>query len=178
MGSGGGDVPAEGNPRHSLDSGANGEGTKRVPRSTGLDEEREHRAGSGHIQAIGEVQKGAGPCQDQQSQVEQLRWSLKWTIFTLFGVALFLFFHFIHNSSFGTNCLFCVLCRFDKLKLDVLQKVDLLAASRCNMFSYALILYQVTCYLIKLSEKGKRNPTSVIRANPPQSRSHFVTLSS
>ena len=33
--------------------------------------------------------------------------------------------------------------RFDKLKLDVLQKVDLLAASRCNMFSYALILYQV-----------------------------------
>ena len=35
------------------------------------------------------------------------------------------------------------LYRFDKLKLDVLQKVDLLAASRCNMFSYALILYQV-----------------------------------
>jgi len=34
--------------------------------------------------------------------------------------------------------------RFDKLKLDVLQKVDLLAASRCNMFSYALILYQDT----------------------------------
>merc|ERR1719394_2238595 len=34
--------------------------------------------------------------------------------------------------------------KFDKLKLDVLQKVDLLAASRCNMFSYALILYQDT----------------------------------
>merc|ERR1719507_2840273 len=34
--------------------------------------------------------------------------------------------------------------RFDKLKLDVLQKVDLLAASRCTMFSYALILYQDT----------------------------------
>ena len=32
--------------------------------------------------------------------------------------------------------------RFDKLKLDVLQKVDLLAASRCNMFSHALIMYQ------------------------------------
>ena len=28
--------------------------------------------------------------------------------------------------------------RFDKLKLDCLQKVDLLAASRCNMFSHAL----------------------------------------
>ncbi len=33
--------------------------------------------------------------------------------------------------------------RFDKLKLDCLQKVDLLAASRCNMFSHALIMYQV-----------------------------------
>ena len=32
--------------------------------------------------------------------------------------------------------------RFDQLKLDCLQKVDLLAASRCNMFSHALILYQ------------------------------------
>ncbi len=32
--------------------------------------------------------------------------------------------------------------RFDKLKLDCLQKVDLLAASRCNMFSHALIMYQ------------------------------------
>ena len=31
---------------------------------------------------------------------------------------------------------------FDKLKLDCLQKVDLLAASRCNMFSHALIMYQ------------------------------------
>ena len=74
-----------------------------------------------------------------------------------------------HNFSLGANCLFCVLCRFDKLKLDVLQKVDLLAASRCNMFSYALILYQVTCLIIELSEKGKQNPLSVIRGNPPQS---------
>lgn len=31
---------------------------------------------------------------------------------------------------------------FDKYKLDCLQKVDLLAASRCNMFSHALIMYQ------------------------------------
>merc|ERR1712025_1372384 len=34
--------------------------------------------------------------------------------------------------------------KFDKLKLDCLQKVDLLAASRCNMFSHALIMYQNT----------------------------------
>ena len=32
--------------------------------------------------------------------------------------------------------------KFDKLKVDVLQKVDLLAAARCNMFSHALIMYQ------------------------------------
>ncbi|XP_015788188.1 islet cell autoantigen 1-like [Tetranychus urticae] len=32
--------------------------------------------------------------------------------------------------------------RFDKLKLDTLQKIDMLSASRCNMFSHALVLYQ------------------------------------
>jgi predicted transcriptional regulator len=31
--------------------------------------------------------------------------------------------------------------QFDKLKLACLQKVDLLAAARCNMFSHALIQY-------------------------------------
>ncbi|XP_066603417.1 islet cell autoantigen 1-like protein [Prorops nasuta] len=33
---------------------------------------------------------------------------------------------------------------FDNLALDCLQKVDLLAAARCNMFSHALVLYQST----------------------------------
>ena len=70
MVSGGGNIPAESNSRHSLDSGENGEGEERVSRSTGLDEEREHRAGSGHVSTTGEVQEGAGPCEDQQSQVE------------------------------------------------------------------------------------------------------------
>merc|ERR1712020_131087 len=32
--------------------------------------------------------------------------------------------------------------RFDKLKLDCLQKIDLLAAARCNMYSHALVMYQ------------------------------------
>lgn len=32
--------------------------------------------------------------------------------------------------------------QFEKLKLDTLQKVDLLAASRCNMFSHVLATYQ------------------------------------
>lgn len=32
--------------------------------------------------------------------------------------------------------------RFDKLKIDTQQKIDMLCASRCNMFSHALVLYQ------------------------------------
>jgi predicted glycosyltransferase involved in capsule biosynthesis len=34
--------------------------------------------------------------------------------------------------------------RFDKLKLDSMQKIDLLAASRCNMYSHVLANYQST----------------------------------
>lgn len=37
--------------------------------------------------------------------------------------------------------------RFDRLKGDVIQKIDLLAASRCNMFSHALVNYQQTLIL-------------------------------
>lgn len=33
---------------------------------------------------------------------------------------------------------------FDKLKMDVCQKVDLLGASRCNLLSHMLATYQVT----------------------------------
>jgi DNA-binding FrmR family transcriptional regulator len=32
--------------------------------------------------------------------------------------------------------------KFDRHKLACLQKVDLLAAARCNMFSHGLIVYQ------------------------------------
>ncbi|XP_057332401.1 islet cell autoantigen 1-like protein [Microplitis mediator] len=35
---------------------------------------------------------------------------------------------------------------FDNQALDCLQKVDLLAAARCNMFSHALVLYQTTLF--------------------------------
>lgn len=34
--------------------------------------------------------------------------------------------------------------QFDKLKMDVCQKVDLLGASRCNMLSHCLAIYQVS----------------------------------
>ena len=39
-------------------------------------------------------------------------------------------------------CLYFIYGISVKLKVDVLQKVDLLAAARCNMFSHALIMYQ------------------------------------
>ena len=32
--------------------------------------------------------------------------------------------------------------KFDRLKVDCIQKIDLLAAARCNMYSHALITYQ------------------------------------
>ncbi|XP_031826463.1 islet cell autoantigen 1-like protein isoform X2 [Nomia melanderi] len=41
---------------------------------------------------------------------------------------------------------------FDNLALDCLQKVDLLAAARCNMFSHALVLYQST--LLNFTKKS------------------------
>jgi len=49
--------------------------------------------------------------------------------------------------------------KFDKLKLDVMQKVDLLAASRCNMFSHVLATYQTT--LLHFWEKTSRTMSAV-----------------
>ncbi|KAK3593496.1 hypothetical protein CHS0354_037019 [Potamilus streckersoni] len=49
--------------------------------------------------------------------------------------------------------------RFDKLKLDVMQKIDLLAASRCNMFSHVLANYQSS--LLHFWEKTSRTMTAV-----------------
>ncbi|XP_066992144.1 islet cell autoantigen 1 isoform X2 [Anabrus simplex] len=49
--------------------------------------------------------------------------------------------------------------RFDQLKLDCLQKVDLLAAARCNMFSHALILYQNS--LLQFAEKTANTFTTI-----------------
>jgi len=49
--------------------------------------------------------------------------------------------------------------KFDKLKLDVMQKVDLLAASRCNMFSHVLANYQTM--LLHYWEKTSRTMSAV-----------------
>lgn len=49
--------------------------------------------------------------------------------------------------------------RFDKLKLDTQQKIDLLSASRCNMFSHALATYQKI--LLQFWKKTSQTMTSV-----------------
>lgn len=49
--------------------------------------------------------------------------------------------------------------KFDKLKVDCVQKIDLLAAARCNMYSHALVMYQDA--LINFCEKVARTFTHV-----------------
>ena len=49
--------------------------------------------------------------------------------------------------------------KFDRLKLDSMQKVDLLAASRCNMCSHVLAAYQAT--LMQFWEKTSRTMNAV-----------------
>jgi hypothetical protein len=52
--------------------------------------------------------------------------------------------------------------KFDRLKSDVIQKIDLLAASRCNMFSHVLVNYQKN--LIMFWEKTARTMSAVADA--------------
>ena len=49
--------------------------------------------------------------------------------------------------------------RFEKLKNDVCQKVDLLGASRCNLFSHTLASYQNT--LLHFWDKTSRTMAAV-----------------
>jgi hypothetical protein len=52
--------------------------------------------------------------------------------------------------------------KFDRLKSDVQQKIDLLAASRCNMFSHVLVNYQRN--LILFWEKAAKTMNAVADA--------------
>lgn len=58
---------------------------------------------------------------------------------------------------------------FDNLALDCLQKVDLLAAARCNMFSHALVLYQTT--LLNFTKKSAQAYSTI--ANSFKGYQHF-----
>ncbi|XP_035219577.1 islet cell autoantigen 1-like isoform X2 [Stegodyphus dumicola] len=64
--------------------------------------------------------------------------------------------------------------RFDKLKLDTLQKVDLLSFSRCNLFSQALAGYQNT--LIAICEKVSHTMTSVAETTKGYQHYEFSML--
>lgn len=52
--------------------------------------------------------------------------------------------------------------KFDRLKSDVIQKIDLLSASRCNMFSHVLVQYQQT--LISFWHKTAKTMNAVADA--------------
>lgn len=54
--------------------------------------------------------------------------------------------------------------RFDRLMLACLQKVDLLAAARCNMFSHALVSYQNALSLFA-TEAARTLNTTVVKIN-------------
>lgn len=52
--------------------------------------------------------------------------------------------------------------KFDRLKVDVIQKIELLAASRCNMFSNVLVSYSKV--LLMFWEKSARTMNAVAEA--------------
>ncbi|XP_068988411.1 islet cell autoantigen 1-like protein isoform X1 [Bombus flavifrons] len=63
---------------------------------------------------------------------------------------------------------------FDNLALDCLQKVDLLAAARCNMFSHALVLYQST--LLNFTEKSAQAYSTIASSFKGYQRYDFMVV--
>ncbi|XP_017887662.1 islet cell autoantigen 1 [Ceratina calcarata] len=63
---------------------------------------------------------------------------------------------------------------FDSLALDCLQKVDLLAAARCNMFSHALVLYQST--LLNFTEKSAQAYSTIASSFKGYQRYDFMVV--
>lgn len=63
---------------------------------------------------------------------------------------------------------------FDNLTLDCLQKVDLLAAARCNMFSHALVLYQNT--LLNFTKKSAQAYSTIANSFKGYQRYDFMVV--
>ncbi|KAK2585297.1 hypothetical protein KPH14_009982 [Odynerus spinipes] len=63
---------------------------------------------------------------------------------------------------------------FDNLALDCLQKVDLLAAARCNMFSHALVLYQST--LLNFTKKSAQAYSTIANSFKGYQRYDFMVV--
>lgn len=65
---------------------------------------------------------------------------------------------------------------FDKLKMDVCQKVDLLGASRCNLLSHMLVTYQTT--LLHFWEKTSHTMAAIHESFRGYQPYEFTTLKS
>lgn len=63
---------------------------------------------------------------------------------------------------------------FDNQALDCLQKVDLLAAARCNMFSHALVLYQST--LLNFTKKSAQAYSTIANSFKGYQRYDFMVV--
>ncbi|XP_011638216.1 islet cell autoantigen 1 isoform X1 [Pogonomyrmex barbatus] len=63
---------------------------------------------------------------------------------------------------------------FDNLAFDCLQKVDLLAAARCNMFSHALVLYQTT--LLNFTKKSAQAYATIANSFKGYQRYDFTVV--
>ncbi|XP_011304302.1 islet cell autoantigen 1 isoform X2 [Fopius arisanus] len=63
---------------------------------------------------------------------------------------------------------------FDNQALDCLQKVDLLAAARCNMFSHALVLYQST--LLNFTRKSAQAYATIANSFKGYQRYDFMVV--
>ncbi|CAG2102472.1 unnamed protein product [Medioppia subpectinata] len=64
--------------------------------------------------------------------------------------------------------------RFDRLKVDTLQKIDLLSASRCNMYSNALVGYQNSS--VQFWEKSSKTMAAVADTFKGYQYYEFTTL--
>ncbi|XP_055916371.1 islet cell autoantigen 1 [Eupeodes corollae] len=63
---------------------------------------------------------------------------------------------------------------FDKLSMDCIQKIDLLAAARCNMFSHCLVAYMTA--ILQFSKKSKSTFEAVAQALVSNPRYDFCVL--
>ncbi|XP_055853596.1 islet cell autoantigen 1 isoform X2 [Episyrphus balteatus] len=63
---------------------------------------------------------------------------------------------------------------FDKLSLDCIQKIDLLAAARCNMFSHCLVVYMAA--ILQFSKKCESTFRAVAEALASNPQYDFCVL--
>lgn len=78
------------------------------------------------------------------------------------------------ESIFWLKIYFRGKAAFDSLALDCLQKIDLLAAARCNMFSHALVLYQNS--LLGFTKKSAQAYSTIANSFKGYQRYDFMVV--